>query len=204
MQLGTVHAAPMDRLTQWNTLGTILRCGSLKYLTIRGSDASDEGVALLAAGLRRSGLPLLESLELREAQIGPRGASDLASAFTAKGPNLKLIDLQDNNIGDLGLCTLAPALRRLSRLNWINLDKNQITDRGLGHLLASTEGALNSLERLFLGHNRINDDGCTALVSVLRSGRLLALTHVGLQGNPASAQAKEDVKHARGELDVLM
>ena len=58
-------------LTHWRTLGTLARCGSLpmlRVLVIEGSDDGDEGVALLADGLRRGRLPSLRSLVLR-AQI---------------------------------------------------------------------------------------------------------------------------------------
>ena len=60
----------------WRTLGTHLaRCGSLpmlQKLDIRRSVIGDEGVALLADGLRRGRLPSLRDLRLVFAKIGHR------------------------------------------------------------------------------------------------------------------------------------
>ena len=47
-------------------------------LDIAGVDTGDEGVALLADGLRRGRLPSLQGLALTLSQIGPQGATALA------------------------------------------------------------------------------------------------------------------------------
>ena len=55
LPLGTLYSMPLT-LAHWRTLGTLLRCGSLprlQALIIEGNDTGDEGVTLLADGLRR-------------------------------------------------------------------------------------------------------------------------------------------------------
>ena len=66
---------PSLTLAHWRTLGTLARCGSLlglRVLSIDGVDNGDEGVALLADGLRRGRLPSLRDLRLVFAKIGHR------------------------------------------------------------------------------------------------------------------------------------
>ena len=70
--------AEYDRLltlAHWRTLGTLARCGSLPHLRslyIMDNDTGDEGVPLLADGLRRGRLPSLRDLRLVFAKIGHR------------------------------------------------------------------------------------------------------------------------------------
>ena len=60
-------------------------------MSIWGCDKGDEGVALLANGLRRGCLPSLTVLRLVNAQIGPQGATALASALTKRAvPSLEV------------------------------------------------------------------------------------------------------------------
>ena len=59
-----------------------------------------------------------------------------------------------------------------------------------------TAGALKSLALLDVSANEITDAGCTTLATALRGGALLALEELKLYFNPASQQAKKDVKDA--------
>ena len=86
LYLGAGWGKPLT-LAHWRTLGTLARCGSLPALQglfVIGSDNGDEGVALLADGLRRGSLPSLRVLALINAQIGPQGATALAPALTKR------------------------------------------------------------------------------------------------------------------------
>ena len=68
--LGPNHGKPLS-LAHWRTLGNLIGCRSLLRLE---SLAIHEGVALLAAGLRRGGMPSLTRLVLYKAQIGDHRA----------------------------------------------------------------------------------------------------------------------------------
>ena len=120
-------------LAHWRTLGTLARCGSLpmlQRLDILNDNNGDEGVALLADGLRRGKTPSLHRLGLVDAQIGPQGAIALASALTKRAlPSLDYINLNSNQLGGAGLTALAPALRQLPKLRMLCLDDNEITDQ---------------------------------------------------------------------------
>lgn len=181
-------------LASWRTLGTLVRCGSLRglrELSVKGSeDGGDEGVALVAAALRGGSLPFLALLTLDDAGIGPHGASALAAALTKLAvPSLMGLDLSNNQVGDEGLAALAPALRQLPQFRALRLYSNALTDEGLAAVFAPpTEGAVASLEDLdLLANDQITDAGRAALASALRSGALPMLKTLHLLGATFSA-----------------
>ena len=74
----------------------------------------------------------------------------------------------------------------------LRLDSNQIGDTGVTSLAnACASGALANLETLDLRHNNIGDVGCTALASAVGEGALPALTHLKIDNNPASFEARQ-------------
>ena len=189
----------------WETLGTFISCKSLPLLINLFVDHVDlsEGVALLAAGLCRGGLPSLDRLALDWANLGDQGACTLAPALTKRAlPSLRSLDLCGNQIGDAGLAALAPGLRQLPSLLRINLHENQIGDQGLISLLDEpTTNALPSFQTLRfleLGSNQISDEGCAALTFALRSTALPELDRLDLRDNLASKQAQAAVMAVLG------
>ena len=133
-------------------------------------------------------------------QIGPQGATTLASALTQRAlPSLEGIDLYGNPVGDAGLASMLPVLRRLPpRLKVLTLVNGNITDEGVASSVAPpTAGAFKSLEELDLYGNQITDAGCATLASALRGGALPALKALILEGNPASEEAQNAVLAVR-------
>ena len=151
-------------------------------------------------------------LQLQSAQIGPQGASALATALTKHAaPNLGWLTLSENPLGDAGLVALAASLRQLPGLAWLHIDDTECGDAGLAALLVQPmAGALASLKSLSLKENRITDAGLGELAGVLRSGALPKLWPSGsqdvltssedylpMQGNPASHAALLAVRSVR-------
>ena len=164
----------------------------LRELVIDISDIGDQGVASLAEGLSRRGLPSLRQLYSIDTQIGPQGAASLASALTEWAvPSLWYLELSSNNhLGDAGLIALAPALRQLPQLQTLALLNNQITDQGLASLLAPpTAGVLMKLKTLDLDENQVTDEGCAALAAAIHSGALPMLKRLYTSDNPVGEEA---------------
>ena len=108
-------------------------------------------------------------------------------------------------IGDAGLVTLAPALRRRPALVRLNLMDNPLGDEGIAALVApppptgalpTTSGGLKKLTRLNLNRTQVSDAGCAALASALDSDALPALEVLKLYDIPASVAAKQAVRAA--------
>ena len=190
-------------LANWRTLGMLVGCGTLwtlVQLDIRDSDYGDEGVAALAAGVRRAALPRLKDLSLDAVHIGPQGASAIAGFLTKEVlPSLEFLSLDGNHLGDAGLTALAEGLRTLPGLMVLSLGQNSIGDEGMASLLAEPmANKLSSLQRLHLSDNWFTDAGCAMLTCALRDGSLPALQNLYLYNNPTSRQALDALNVAAG------
>jgi len=179
-------------LGHWGTLGNLVACRSLSRLVqlhICGADNAVEGTALLAEGFRRGGLPSLEVLNFDDAMVGP---VNLATCLTtSKLPALKTLHLEEcrTSMGDEGLGALAPALRKLSRLQHLYLADNLIGDRGMALLLAEPmEGVLPILSFLRLSDNMLTNACLPHLELILCGGALPAITKIDLRHNNIAAQ----------------
>ena len=104
---------------------------------------------------------------------------------------------------------LAPALRRLTTLEHLDLTHNPFGDEGLAALVAPPPragtplppaGGLKKLKKLDLFRTQITDTGCATLAAALDSGALPALEELRLYGTPASVAAKAAVYKARANL----
>ena len=129
--LGERYGRPLG-LAHWASLGSLARAGALpllRELRISGCDTGDEGVALLAAGLREGGrLSALRCLYVNAAQVGPAGAAALAAALSARAlPALDALVL-GGLVGGAGEAALAPALRGLPHLREVHLSATPIND----------------------------------------------------------------------------
>ena len=80
-----------------------------------------------------------------------------------------------------------------SQLGWGDAEARQ-----LAKMLGNGWG--RCCKRLFVGNNRIGNDGLFALAHALRQGRMRHLESIDLRGNPAGADARQDVRAAADEL----
>ena len=144
--------------------------------------------------------------------MGDAGASALAAALGRGAlPRLKVLGLHNAAIGNAGLASLAPVLRRMPALVTFYLFGNPLGDEGLAALLAPPPpagapppptGVLPKLKGLNLAGTQVSDAGCATLSAALDSGMLPALKRLGLSSTPASAAAKESVRVGRAGLIV--
>ena len=218
-------------LTTLATLGMVLPAlWSLRFMKSESSAGSDddddededgdedEGVQRLAEGLGAGALPAVITLRLEwmhvavtwlnvDMPVGDAGASALAASLGRGAlPRLHDLLLPIAAIGDAGLVTLAPALRRLPALEELNLNDNPFGDKGLAALVAPPPPAVapsppngvpnGVLMVLSLHDTQVSDAGCAALRAALISGALPALDILGLRGIPASVAAKDAVRVA--------
>ena len=113
-----------------------------------------------------------------------RGISETDSQALALGismlPNLQVIDLGSNLLGNMGIRFLAPCLIKCSNLIQLILNENDISDFG-AQQLAGTLPICVKLSKINLNHNEIANVGCVALAACL--GFLPELEEVHLNGN---------------------
>ena len=110
-------------------------------------------------------------------------------------PNLEWLNLYDNNIGDEGCRTIAPALRTMPNLKRLSLSYNNIGDEGLA-VLSNVVSAIPLLDELLLNDNKISNVGCQCLLELIENDSLQSLRYLFLQSNPniSSEELKTKVK----------
>ena len=153
------------------TLGMLLSTNALPRLEVLNLSINrfgPEGMTVFKE-LSHGSLPRLLTLDLTGNALGSAGAAALATVL-GRGAlsTLEVLMLGRNDIGDQGLCALAPPLRRMQALRELYLYSNKIGDEGVAALLANLgQAQLQQLETLNLARNLINDAGCTSLIAAL-------------------------------------
>ena len=217
MKKGLSDLEILADLATLGTLGSVLPALESLIMAVgfntRSTPVPDGGQRLFQV-LGAGALPAVTLLGINFLHVGVAGASALAAALDRGAlPRLKSLVLDEVAISDTGLLTLAPALRRLTVLEQLNLSDNPLGDEGLAALVAPlppppsapavpppTAGVLTKLKALFLHGTRVTDAGCATLASALGSGALPALERLDLDGIPASAASQEAVYEARANL----
>jgi len=160
-------------------------------LNLSFNKLDDEGVGALSL----QNLSLLEKLDLSNTKMTYMGIDSIVKE--AKWPQLKSLNLSDNNIGDQGLAMLStkdwPLLENLnlsntkltlkgikvmtheskwSHLRCLNLSYNEINDEGL-EILSHKDWSL--LEKLNLSNSKITSKGVDVLVNKMNLANLKRL-----------------------------
>jgi len=117
------------------------------------------------------GMPQLKILNLRSNLIGDAGAVALAEALHSL-PQLTSLWLSDNDIGDAGAVALAEALPSLPQLTALSLHGNSIGEAG-ARAVAEALHSLPQLQILSLHGNRIGEAGARMVAEALRGVPLL-------------------------------
>jgi len=155
----------------------------LTELDLSNNGISYAGAEQLANALLQ-GNSNLKKLDLGYNTIGPIGASSIGQMLRFTHSLEKLV-LTGNEVGDDGVQALSEGLKESSnnadsRLHYLDLDWNDVTDVGAGHLAEVLLGN-NSLKSLSLAHNSIGDRGAVAMADALPSD--LALQRLDLSSN---------------------
>jgi Ran GTPase-activating protein (RanGAP) involved in mRNA processing and transport len=113
-------------------IGWMLRfTHTLEELLLSDNVVGDEGVATLSEGLKRDdhAVSNLRRLELNWNEISDVGAGHLAQVLLENAV-LKSLSLASNAIGDRGVVAIAEALPSDLALQYLNISSNQVEDAG--------------------------------------------------------------------------
>lgn len=152
----------------------------LETLYLAGNEITATGAADLARSLESD--TTVTSLWLKRNPLGPAGVEKLATMLRSNS-TLEVLDLVNTSAGDEGVEALFDVLRENTVLRVLYLDANAITARG-AHAIADyfrflkAEGRVG-LTGLFLGINRLGDDGATALADGIRNCQPLQQIDLG-------------------------
>ena len=140
----------------------------IETLYLAGNCFTDKGAEALASALATN--RTAKSLWLKRNPLGPQGIRHLAEMLR-QNTTLSTLDLVNTATGDAGVKTLFSALRENSSLKTLYLDANAITPNGCRHIAEYFEYRKQvnepGLTGLFLGVNRIGDEGAAFLSEAL-------------------------------------
>lgn len=155
----------------------------------------DVGLTSFSQACRTSRtLRYLKHLDLCHNQIFDEGMKSFASSIASGAfPDLQVLLLDSNGIGDAGLIALSDALKPSSAPPWrgalrylheISVSHNQIGNEGMkafASLISSK--ALRPLIKLNMAGNYIGDEGVKSFVSSISGGSLWSLVELDLSSN---------------------
>ncbi|KAL1250539.1 hypothetical protein QQF64_018335, partial [Cirrhinus molitorella] len=153
----------------------------LEKLQLNYCSIKEEGCAALISALRSNPSHLRE-LDLSGNEPGDSGVNQLCALLEDPHCKLEKLWLIYCCIEEKGCAALISALRsNPSHLRELNLSANKPGDSGVNQLCALLEDPHCKLETLRLYNCRIEEEGCAALISALRSNpshlRELSLSH---------------------------
>ncbi|KAK2907319.1 hypothetical protein Q8A67_006304 [Cirrhinus molitorella] len=141
----------------------------LEKLRLGGCSIEEEGCAALISALRSNPSHLRE-LDLSANKPGDSGVNLLCALLEDPHCKLEKLWLIDCSIEEEGCAALISALRsNPSHLRELDLSLNKPGDPGVNLLCALLEDPHCKLEKLWLNNCSIEEEGCAALISALRS-----------------------------------
>ncbi|XP_076153212.1 NACHT, LRR and PYD domains-containing protein 3-like isoform X2 [Alosa pseudoharengus] len=145
------------------------RSSNLRLLDLRYNKLLDSGVELLCSALCHQNCKL-EELQLYSCDLTDKSCSYLASALkTSRLSNLRLLDLSNNKLLDLGVELLCSALcHQNCKLEKLRLVRCDLTDKSCSYLASALKTSRSSnLKVLDLNNNKLLDSGVELLCSAL-------------------------------------
>lgn len=140
----------------------------------------------------------LESLDLEHNNVGDLGAEGFGVAFQNNN-TLTSLNLNHNNIGEIGSQCMGIALGSNTALKELRLSKNQIWDIGAEHIGQGL--ATCGLEILHLDGNFIGSEGAQKLADGIRKNKTLKELH--LKSNSLSENGKSALSNAKSNHPTL-
>ena len=137
----------------------------LEYLNLSDCDMEDEGLHVICSSLLEH--KHITHLDLSGNDITAAGVSfhsPFVHLLTEISPNLKVLDMQDNEMTSKGVANITRVLSRgPSVLVALRLGCNECGPNGVTHLIRSANSFLPTLECLDMNRNYLSDDALEKL-----------------------------------------
>ena len=149
------------------------------------------GASILATALSFN--IYLERLYLNDNFISDIGLKYLSKALSNSNKTLKILDLQKNQITDLGIEHLSEIIRKNSTLKSLSLDWNLFTDKSMKILSNAFSNCNSSIEYLGLSNNQfITDLSYDYLVHLIQMNK--SINEISLHHCQLSKSFKEKIR----------
>ena len=126
--------------------------------------------------------PSLKCITIHNCNLGPDSINLLSNALLNRSRDtLERLNLTNNRFGDIDLDVLVLALSMSNKMTSLSLTNNGIGQNGCTAITRLLKNQDSKLEKLFLGHNAIDDDSAGILVDSFANNTKLRTMH--LHGN---------------------
>ena len=176
----------------------------LKTLNLNDNQMENEGVKHLSRVLL-STQQKLKVLWLGKNSISWEGAVFLAEGIASDACRLEDIHLENNLVGNQGMVALSAALAFNSTIRVVDLSDNKIGDIGVAALVnpwetsrETSKGSLQNMKRLDLSENDITSVGAITLFGIDWSKSAPILSNLSLSSNRVSHEGIDRISTALG------
>ena len=159
---------------------------NLTTLDISESDLDLKMVKLLSESLAIN--HTLTTLRLKWCKLGPDTNVMIDDLLRS---SLLHLDLRHNHLGNTGIASIAHALNRSSKLSYLNLDVNSITDDGVSYISELITN-LNNLSELHISGN-FREHGIEVICNSLTNNYPLSLHTLGIMPCTMSLEEQPSV-----------
>ncbi|XP_065888546.1 protein NLRC3-like isoform X3 [Dysidea avara] len=156
-----------------NSVGILLKKCTLQTINTRVNPIGDDGILLILEGLQHS--KTLTSLHVSKCGLSVTGASYIGE-FLKGNCILRVLDVQDNSIGDNGLSLIVKGIQQntSTTLRELSVQKCELSVQGASCISELLQ--VNSvIQVLRMGLNEIGNDGITAIAGALGKSRIRVL-----------------------------
>lgn len=176
----SVHANALGSVGTCVLAPSLSRCEQLTALDVGSNRVRAVGATAIAAALKRT--PALAALNMSLNAVEDSGAAVLTKVLGSSCPNLTMLNLHGNDLGEPAAASVAAMLPRVPKLISLVLSSNpDIGPNGVVQLAPAVCKA-PQLRLLSLDGVRAGDDGIAALADELPEAPALTCLHVGFCG----------------------
>ena len=155
------------------------RSRSLGCLIMKGNNnITEEDMVPIITSLSMH--PQLKRLELQGGVIHKNGCVALATLLQNSTTGLQTLDLSQNDIDDIGIDILVPALAKHRRLQRLVISRNDsVTTRGWQSLATILENPDSNLQELIVFADNIDDETLCIFINALSNNCTLQVLYLG-------------------------
>ncbi|MEW5312669.1 MAG: hypothetical protein WDW38_004285 [Sanguina aurantia] len=186
------HSRLGDEFVAGLAEGALLKSEKLQGLKLTGCNISCEGACRLAKALEFVGMmSSLRVLDLSGNRIADRGACGLATMLISEGASssvpLNVLELESNQISDVGGIALCRAAKGALMLSRLNISMNAMTGVTLNALAEALRFNTGTLKEVAVAGCRAAEPAAIAMLQAATKNNTLQL--MDIRGVPLAAEA---------------
>ena len=150
----------IKRESAFRYLGNVIKNGEyIEELNLSNNGINNNGMNIIAENL-------IHCSKIKEINLGNNCITDFNSLNLNNFKKLHLIDINSNNCGDIGACSLANVIVNCENISRILLNNNDIGPDGIEKLV-KVFGNLKYLKSIDLSDNKLTSKGAEIIASLL-------------------------------------